>query len=159
LSFTALPSEGYTGDAPEFPLPKRTVWNEWYEGSGRSREKHRELDDGATEGVWERELELWEWLWTTPQAEAWARETWRLPTIAMYVRTFVICEGPEATAADKGALHRFADQIGLTPAGLKENGWQIAADAVSARRDAREEEDSRPSATDYKSRFQVVNGE
>jgi hypothetical protein len=45
----------------------------------------------------------------------------------MWVRISALCESPDATAADKGSLHRFADQIGLTPAGLKENGWQIAA--------------------------------
>jgi hypothetical protein len=44
----------------------------------------------------------------------------------MWVRTAVVCEGSEATAADKGSIHRFADQIGMTPAGLKENGWKIA---------------------------------
>lgn len=134
LSFTALPSEGYKGGAPEFPLLKRFVWNEWFEGSGRAREKHRERDDGETESVRERELELWAWAWATPQACAWAIESWRWQTVAMWVRTFVVCEGSEATAADKGSLHRFADQIGLTPAGLRENGWAIARDALGAKR-------------------------
>ena len=41
------------------------------------------------------------------------------------MRTAVICESAEATAADKQALHRFADQIGITPEGLARNGWQI----------------------------------
>lgn len=136
LSFTALPASGYDGKAPTFPLPKRLIINEWSEGSGRDREKHRETDDGATESTWERELELWAWLWTTPQACAWAQpsERWRLHTIAMYVRTFVLCESTEATAADKGSLHRFADDIGMTPAGLRNNGWDIAKDELSKRR-------------------------
>ncbi|MFY1588980.1 hypothetical protein ACN267_31320 [Micromonospora sp. WMMD734] len=54
--------------------------------------------------------------------------------MAMWVRTSVICESAKATAADKNALHRFADQIGLTPAGLKENGWAIAADQLAEKR-------------------------
>src|SRR5690349_16544352 len=85
IKVTALPASGYTGEAPEFPLPKRVIWNEWFEGSGRDREKRRELDDGATERTAERERELWAWLWTTPQACAWAlpSERWRLHTIAM----------------------------------------------------------------------------
>lgn len=51
----------------------------------------------------------------------------------MYVRTFVVCEGAEATAADKGSLHRFADQIGMTTAGLAEMGWRVAVDQLAER--------------------------
>src|SRR5690606_9047650 len=71
-----------------------------------------------------------EWAWRTPQACAWSlpSESWRINTIAMGVRTFVICESAEATAADKGSLHRFADQIGLTTAGLVEMGRPVAQD-------------------------------
>lgn len=107
VKFSALPSEGFKGDAPEFPMRNQS----------------------------EREEELWAWAWTTPQACAWAQpsEAWRLHTIAMWVRTAAICEGEEATAADKGSLHRFADQIGMTPAGLKENGWAVAVDEVAAK--------------------------
>ena len=106
----SLPVEGFNGEAPEFPLPQPT----------------------------KRELDVWAWAWTTPQACAWAQpsERWRLHTIAMYVRTFVICEGSDATAADKGSLHRFADDIGLTPAGLRVNGWAVAKDELSPRRGA-----------------------
>ncbi|WP_206492316.1 hypothetical protein [Rhodococcus sp. KRD162] len=34
-------------------------------------------------------------------------------------------EDPEAPAAVASAALRLADQIGLTPSGLKENGWVI----------------------------------
>lgn len=95
---SALPPAGFDGDAPDFPLPDASV----------------------------RELAVWSQVWTTPQACAWSMESWRWPVVAMYVRTFVICEGADATAADKSSIHRFGDQIGLTPAGLKENGWKIA---------------------------------
>lgn len=152
--FTALPSEGYQGEAPEFPLPKRLVWNVWFEGSGRNRERHVERDDGATESVWEREQALWAWAWSTPQACAWAVESWRWQSVAMWVRTFVICEGSEATAADKGSLHRFADDIGLTPAGLKNNGWAIARDETAAKRGETQPEKKASS----RDRFTVVDG-
>jgi hypothetical protein len=125
LVLTALPSEGYPDEAPKFPLPTCS----------------------------DREFELWAWAWSTPQACAWALEPWRWQTVAMWVRTFVICEGTEATAADKGSLHRFADQIGLTPAGLKENGWAIARDETAARRD------SKPATkATTRDRFKVVDG-
>lgn len=132
VKFTALPAEGWDGSVPEFPLPPRVVWYEYFE----DKQKVRERDEGATESVRDRELALWKWAWRTPQACAWAQpsEAWRLHTIAMWVRTYVLCEGSEATAADKGSLHRFADQIGLTPAGLKENGWAITVDQVGAKR-------------------------
>jgi hypothetical protein len=103
---TALPAEGFQGDAPDFPLPGHST----------------------------RESELWAWVWTLPQAAAWSVQPWRWHSVAMWVRTAVVCEKPGAMAADKGSLHRFADQIGLTPAGLKENGWAIAADETAEKR-------------------------
>lgn len=123
LSFDQLPADGYDGPVPDFPLPVRSVMVEMSEDGA----KWREHDPAATEATANREAELWEWAWSTPQAAGWAREPWRLMTVAMWVRTYVVCEGSDATAADKGSLHRFADQIGLTPAGLRENGWTITA--------------------------------
>ncbi|MGW4119874.1 hypothetical protein [Nocardia sp. NPDC004711] len=93
-------------------------------------------DEDATEAVKDREAQLWKWAWKTPQAAAWAAEPWRWQAVAHWVRTSVICESNEATAADRGSLHRFADQIGLTPAGLRENGWSIASDEVGQARTA-----------------------
>lgn len=79
-------------------------------------------------GGTEREGQVWATLWKTPQASQWARERWRWPTVAMYVRMIVRSEDPEASAATVNAAQRLADQIGMTPAGLKENGWLIVAD-------------------------------
>lgn len=121
ITLTALPAEGYKGEAPEFPLPS---------GS-------------------DREAELWAWVWTLPQAAAWSVQPWRWHSVAMWVRTAVVCESREAMAADKNSLHRFADQIGLTPAGLKENGWRIAEDETAARR-------TPPARSSAKQRMQVV---
>ena len=105
FKLTALPAEGYSGPIPEFPLP----------------------------GASDREVEVWEQAWRTPQACAWSMpsESWRSRTVALWVRTTVRCEDPEAGAALLGQLHRFADQIGMTTAGLAEMGWKVAVDEVA----------------------------
>lgn len=97
--FHALPADGFQGDVPVFPLPDESV----------------------------RESEVWADLWRTPQAAAWSVEPWRWRVVAMYVRWSVRMEDVEANAALVSQVIRLGDQIGMTPAGLKENGWQIAA--------------------------------
>lgn len=128
-SLQALPSAGYRGRVPKWPLPDRVVYR-WESEEGR---RFQVCNDDATELVAEREKTLWHWAWRTPQACAWSMpsEAWRLYTIALYVRTFVLCESSEATAADKASLHRFADQIGMTTAGLAQMGWKIAVDELA----------------------------
>lgn len=106
IEFLKLPSGGFDGDVPEFPLPS----------------------------VSDREQATWERLWGTPQAAAWSVEPWRWAVVAMYTRMFVRCEEPNAAPTLIAQLHRLADQIGMTPAGLKENGWVIAHDEVTERR-------------------------
>src|SRR5262245_16290646 len=109
---TALPAEGYSGPVPDFPLaPIMVYWESFEKGV-----KIRVADEAAAEVRRERELALWSWAWATPQACAWSLEPWRWQAVAMWVRTTALCESSEATAADKNSLHRFADQIGLTPA-------------------------------------------
>lgn len=105
FSLTALPAEGFKGDPPDFPLPQAST----------------------------RELEVWEDVWRTPQACAWSMpsERWRTRSVAMWVRLSVRCEDPEVGAAHLGQLHRFADQIGLTTAGLAEMGWKVAVDQIA----------------------------
>jgi hypothetical protein len=130
LAFTALPAEGYAGETPPYPLPKVPVYDIYFE----DKKRVKELDQDATDDRFERELELWAWAWRTPQAAMWAAEPWRQHPVALWVRTAAICEGSDATAADKNSLHRFADQIGLTPAGLAFNGWKIASNQVAEKR-------------------------
>jgi hypothetical protein len=144
LSFTALPAAGHDGDVPEFPLPRVPVYDIWFVG----KERHKELDVEGTAARYDRELEVWAWAWRTPQAAAWAKEPWRSDSVAMWVRTRVICESADATAADKGSLHRFADQIGLTPAGLAYNGWKISTDQLAEKRAETTPAPSAPSARD-----------
>src|SRR4051812_10259646 len=73
LNLNALPSEGYDGPMPTFPLPRALVWWVFWEGKGQNRK----VDTEATETRRDRERELWEWAWRTPQACAWIREPWR----------------------------------------------------------------------------------
>lgn len=152
VSLTALPSEGYGGEAPDFPLMRFRVMRWEHE----DKRRFQVTDEEATEAFRERETELWRQAWRYPQAAAWALEPWRWSAVAMWVRTQVVCESSEATAADKGAIHRFADQIGMTPAGLKENGWAIAADETATKRGARS---STPvKKTSARDRMRVVDG-
>lgn len=131
---TALPSEGYSEPAPEFPLQPIVLFMEYFEGSGKDRTKIRERDDNETESFREREADVWAEAWRTPQACAWSLESWRWPVIAEYCRLKAAVEfDPTASAALVAQLHRYRDQIGLTPAGLKENGWAIAKDEVAAK--------------------------
>jgi hypothetical protein len=110
IQLNALPSAGHRGRTPKFPLRDCT----------------------------ERESQVWKALWRTPQACAWSlpSEKWRLHTIALYVRTLVRCEDLEAPASLLAQLHRFADQIGMTTAGLSEMGWKVAVDEVGQARAA-----------------------
>ncbi len=106
-SLTALPAEGYKGKYPAFPLPDVT----------------------------NRESQVWRELWRTPQACAWSlpAESWRHRTIALYCRLVVRCEAEDVPASLLAQLHRFADQIGLTTAGLALMGWKVAEDEVAAK--------------------------
>ena len=73
----------------------------------------------------------------------------------MWVRLSVRCEDPEAGAALLGQLHRFADQIGMTTAGLAEMGWKVATDEVAEKRGESKPEPARSSSRD---RFEVISG-
>ena len=131
-SLTALPAQGSAGPVPTWPLPRRVIrrW-EFADGS-----RFEVVDNDLTDTVEDRELELWEWAWRTPQAWAWSQpsESWRAQTVARWVRQAVKCESDDASAADHGQLHRYADQVGLTTAGLREMGWKVAVDEVASKR-------------------------
>lgn len=106
IQYKLLPREGFTGRVPAYPLPTPSA----------------------------RERALWKQLWRTPQAAMWNAERWRVYTVGQYCRWAVRAEDHDASASTIAQVHRLADQIGLTPAGLKENGWRLAADEVGAKR-------------------------
>lgn len=123
VAFSELPAAGYDGEVPQFPLPRPT----------------------------RREVALWVWVWGTPQACVWARESWRWHSVAMWVRTAALCETAKASSADKSSMQRFADDIGLSSAGLARNGWKIAAKIEPAEVPAQ-----RPASS--RDRFEVIDG-
>ena len=84
-------------------------------------------------------------------------EAWRQRSVALWVRTTVRCEEPDAPASLLGQLHRFADQIGMTTAGLAEMGWAVAKDELSERR-ATVEEAEPVRAKSSRDRMRVVPG-
>lgn len=124
LSFETLPAAGYDGEPPVFPLPRSTA----------------------------RERTLWAWAWKTPQAAAWAREPWRWHTVAMWVRTAALCESRDARTSDKAVLRQLSDDVGLSSAGLRYNGWTIASESLG---DAVQ---SRPRVPSARERFEVIDG-
>jgi hypothetical protein len=107
VSFSALPSGGFDGDIPEFPSPN----------------------------VSERHIEVWSDLWRTPQAAAWAVQSWRWSHVADLARLQVLSEDPDAPIAVFTHIRQARADLGLTPAGLIENGWAIAADDVGEKRE------------------------
>lgn len=127
--FTALPAGGYRGEVPEYPLPD----------------------------VSERELVVWEQAWRTPQAAAWSAQPWRWRTVAMWARWSVRMEDPDAGAALGNVVVRLADQVGLTPAGLRENGWKIAERAPEPVRDPAPATKATPRRSP-RDRLKVVSG-
>lgn len=128
---TALPSEGFREDAPEFPLP----------------------------GVTDRELEVWGSLWSTPQACAWSMQSWRWLSVADLVRLQVRGEAHDAPVNIATVVRQLRADLGLTPAGLKENGWAIAADEVGAKREEKGDVPVKSSQKSSRDRLSVVNGD
>lgn len=140
-TLTALPSEGFRGEVPEFPLQPIVLFLEYFEGTGRARTKIKERDEGETESFREREADVWAEAWSTPQACAWSMESWRWPIVGEYCRLKTVIEfDPSASASLVGQLHRYRDQLGLTPAGMRFNGWAIAADELAEKRAERSDE-------------------
>lgn len=139
LAYKLLPAKGYTGRAPSFPLPDPSP----------------------------REKEVWKTLWKTPQAAMWNVERHRMMNVGHYCRLLVRCEDFAAPASLHAQLHRFADQLGMTPAGLRENGWRIGGDELADKRaTTSEHSDEEPSQSKTKPaatpkpvrRLRAVNG-
>lgn len=129
FKLTALPSEGFRGVVPDFPLPDMT----------------------------DRESDVWESLWRTPQACAWSMQSWRWLNVADLVRLQVRGEAHDAPVNIATVVRQLRADLGLTPAGLKENGWAIAVDEVAARADAKVADAAAPRKSS-RDRLSVVNG-
>lgn len=110
-TLTALPAEGYKGEAPAWPI---------------------------SPGASDVEADYWARIWLTPQACAWSMpsERWRVPMVARWVRMAVRLDQPDAPATLLAPFLRLSDQVGMTTAGLAEMGWAVATDEVGEKRGA-----------------------
>lgn len=161
-TLTALPAEGYTGPIPKFPLPAPVLELSLPRGpvSGELLDILKGERDEAQQRITAREAEVWAELWRTPQACAWSlpSEAWRLRHIAMYCRVSVRCEAGDVPASFYAQVHRFADQIGLTSAGLAMMGWKVAEDEVAAKAQQRSSKAPAEKPAAPTRRLRAVNG-
>lgn len=117
-TWTLLPSEGYAGDTPDWPLV----------------------------GQLAREADLWADMWRKPQAVMWARLGQELE-VAMFVRNFAIAEYPGAPVMLQTIVLRHLDSLGLSTQGLLRHRWRIVPPVdVAPAAVARPEGPVRPSA-------------
>jgi len=127
--WTVLPAEGYDGPMPPWPLSTPT----------------------------EREHELWERLWTKPQALMWARDQLDYE-VAAYVRCLARAEMPKGSALMWSEQRQRAESLGLSVSGMARNRWKVAdteGDSVTAHSEAPPQATRRPSARD---RMMVIDG-
>jgi hypothetical protein len=124
VEVTSLPMAGYTGRAPAFPLPK----------IGRGLDADGNPNRAAADSFRKREMEIWRQVWKTPQAAAWSIDPWRWPTVAEFCRIKAAVElDPDSNAALLSRLREYRNEIGLSPDGMKANGWAISRDQVTPR--------------------------
>lgn len=127
--WVTLPIEGFTGDVPEFPLPRISLYDIYW--SDKTRVK--EFDEAGTEDFREAEVMLWERVWRKPQAVQWARLGLELQ-VAAYVRAFLASVAEDANSGMKTAVLRMEDTLGISVKGLLTLRWRIIADEVTERR-------------------------
>lgn len=152
---TTLPSEGYTGRLPKWPLPDnpRLVARIQLLEDDIEQLEEKELADGKLErtertrltrakerlsiAMLEREAivatekELWRKLWRTPQACEWIRLKWDRE-VALYVRHQAAAEIGSMEDSKEARLR--AKALGLTPDGMRSLMWTIAVDQVGEQR-------------------------
>jgi hypothetical protein len=115
---TTLPSEGYTGPIPDWPL------------------------DGATK----TELQRWNWLWRKPQAAMWILDGIE-DLVARYVRNCISIETGTVNVAMAyivAEVRQQEDRLGRSPMAMLRLRWEAAPDQIaelrneSTRRGSRE---------------------
>lgn len=148
-AWVTLPSEGYQGEIPAFPLPKVSVFDIYWE----DKKRVKVFDPDATEALWDREVDLWESLWRKPQAYMWARLGLSYE-VAAYVRAFIKSVSEDGNASDRTAALRMSAEIGLSLPGMHQQRWKFAEDEVAAKRQSTP---AKRGAT-VKNRLKAVNG-
>lgn len=155
-----LPSEGYTGRLPKWPLPNnpRLAARVGLLEADIEQLEELELEEGklsrtqATkltrtrerlaiavaekDAMVSTEKELWRKLWRTPQAAEWIRLKWDRE-VALYVRHQAAAEIGSMEDSKEARLR--AKALGLTPDGMRSLMWTIAVDQVGAQRQQHEQ--------------------
>jgi hypothetical protein len=155
VGMTRLPSHGYTGRLPKWPLPdnpKLTAKVDLLQDDVDALEE-RDLDEGLSraeqtkltrtkerlaiaiaerDAIRETEKVLWRQLWRTPQACEWARLKWDRE-VAQYARHKAAAEIGSIDDSREARLR--GEALGLTPKGLRSLMWVIDADEVAVKRD------------------------
>lgn len=148
VPMVALPSGGRQGKAPEWPLiedlsleVKRAALLAKAEAiqddleetdSIKSQKKlQREMDaalaavklvERQMEAQKKLEVDLWNDLWATPQADMWEKLAWHRD-VAQYVRWKVLAEMGNLEAAKEARM--WSDRLGLNPLAMLRLRWEI----------------------------------
>lgn len=150
-----LPSEGRTGEPPQWPLPddpSLTARIEFLTDEIAELEE-KELADGelsrADAAKWarkrealraaehkleatrENEVAMWSEAWSKPQAVEWERQGWTRE-VAQYVRWKTRAELGDLAASKEARM--LSDRLGLNPKAMRALLWQIVEDEGGARR-------------------------
>lgn len=174
--WTSLPSEGYTGSIPAWPLPPEVRVAAQLSVAGRDREMLEvQIDAGvAPKGASARlarldqriaelkaiiaeaaklESRLWKDLWRTPQATAWSKLRWTRE-VALYVRWQVLAELGDIEAAKEA--RQWSDRLGLNPTAMLRNRWRVVNDEMAAKRQTTAEATTQ--RTSMRDRLKAVDG-
>lgn len=84
----------------------------------------------------EREAQLWERIWTYPQASKW-HEMALADEVALYCRYLVEAEEPGATGAVRTLVKQHREELGLSTSGMARLRWKIVPDEVLEKRQER----------------------
>lgn len=141
-----LPSQGFDGEIPGFPLRRYVPTVEGGDGAVGF------LEDMAV-AIAEREATVWGELWRTPQAAAWHRFSWT-HEIALYVRCLALGEMGDPKALSE--VRQWSDRLGLNPAAMARLRWRIARDQLAERRAETTSKPARRTSSNMRGRLDAI---
>jgi hypothetical protein len=174
--YTQLPSDGFKGKIPGWPLGTDIVTQaklqvareklsdlEWKRDEGlnvsetaltRAKEKVVVLEH-VVEIQRDAEVALWRELWRTPQAAQWHLLRWARE-VAQFVRHKVLAENGDLDHAREARQH--ADRLGLSPMALLRLRWEIAPSTEQVSTPTEPSAAPAAAVTDIASRRQRLSG-
>ena len=160
VGMTRLPSGGYTGRIPKWPLPDNPkltarirlltdeieVLEERDLDESLSRTEQTKLTrlrerlaiaEVERDTILDTEKQLWRQVWRTPQACEWKRLKWDRD-VAQYVRHKAAAEVGSMDDSREARLR--AEALGLSPKGLRSLMWVIDSDQVGEKREEKQQQ-------------------